>query len=155
MGILVLALLLGVITGLRAMTGFAAVSWAAHLHLIDVSASPWLAWLGYSWTPWIGTLLAIAELVSDQLPATPSRKVPVQFGTRIVVGALVGAATGYTGHQFAVGALVGAVGAVIGTLGGAAARSALASAFGNDRPAALIEDLVAVGGAALIVCCGL
>jgi uncharacterized membrane protein len=40
---------------------------------------------------------------------------------------------------------------VIGTLGGRAFRGALASAFGSDRPAALIEDAIAIGGAALIV----
>jgi uncharacterized membrane protein len=40
---------------------------------------------------------------------------------------------------------------VIGTLGGAAARGKLAASFGKDRPAALIEDVVAIGGAVLIV----
>src|ERR1700693_5163522 len=38
-----------------------------------------------------------------------------------------------------------------GTLGGASARGALARAMGRDLPAALIEDVVAVGGAALII----
>ena len=33
-------------------------------------------------------MLALGELVTDQLPTTPSRTVPVQFGTRIVMGAL-------------------------------------------------------------------
>ncbi|MGV3577577.1 hypothetical protein [Brevundimonas sp.] len=41
--------------------------------------------------------------------------------------------------------------AVIGTYGGAWARARLAGAFNRDLPAALIEDVVAVGGAALIV----
>ena len=43
------------------------------------------------------------------------------------------------------------MGALIGTYGGAEARSRLAAAFGRDRPAALIEDAVAVAGAVLIV----
>jgi len=43
------------------------------------------------------------------------------------------------------------VGAVIGTLGGRALRGRLAAALGSDRPAAVIEDLVALGGAFLIV----
>ena len=42
-------------------------------------------------------------------------------------------------------------GAVIGTLGGRALRARLAAALGSDRPAAVIEDLVALGGAFLIV----
>jgi uncharacterized membrane protein len=41
------------------------------------------------------------------------------------------------------------VGAVIGTLGGRQVRGALAKAFGNDHPAAFIEDAVAIGGAVL------
>jgi len=49
--------------------------------------------------------------------------------------------------------VLGVVGAVIGTLGGAWARGKLAGAFGRDLPAALIEDLIAVGGAVLIVGC--
>ena len=41
-------------------------------------------------TPWILTVLAVGELVTDQLPTTPSRKVPVQFGTRLLTGAPFG-----------------------------------------------------------------
>ena len=41
------------------------------------------------------------------------------------------------------------LGAVIGTLGGRQFRGALAKAFGNDHPAAFIEDAVAIGGAVL------
>jgi uncharacterized membrane protein len=50
-----------------------------------------------------------------------------------------------------VGLVCGAIGAVMGTLGGAATRGALAKAFGRDTPAALLEDLVAIVGAYLIV----
>jgi uncharacterized membrane protein len=50
-----------------------------------------------------------------------------------------------------IGVVAGIVGAVIGTLGGRAFRARLAAAFGSDRPAAVIEDLIAIGGAFLIV----
>ncbi|WP_197736621.1 hypothetical protein [Rhodanobacter sp. T12-5] len=40
---------------------------------------------------------------------------------------------------------------LIGTLGGRAVRAKLTAAFGRDRPAALIEDMAAIGGALLIV----
>lgn len=43
------------------------------------------------------------------------------------------------------------IGAVLGTMGGAAARGALAAKFGKDRPAALLEDAVAIIGGFLIV----
>jgi uncharacterized membrane protein len=49
------------------------------------------------------------------------------------------------------GLIAGILGAVIGTVGGYAFRARLASAFGKDRPAALIEDAIAIGGAFLIV----
>ncbi len=50
-----------------------------------------------------------------------------------------------------IGAIAGVIGAIIGTLGGAAVREKLAAKFGKDRPAAFIEDAVAIAGAAAIV----
>lgn len=132
------------------MTAPAAVSWAARLGWLDLGATS-LAFLGYAFTPWIFSALALGELVTDQLPSTPSRKVAVQFGTRILSGALCGAAIAAPGGALVSGAVAGMVGAVIGTLGGHAVRAQLAASFGSDRPAAFIEDAVAIGGALLIV----
>ncbi len=132
------------------MTAPAAVSWAAHLGWLDLGTT-WLAFLGSPWTRWILTVFALAELVTDQLPSTPSRTVPMQFGARIVMGALSGAAIGASGDAMVGGLVAGIVGAIVGTLGGRAARARLAAAFGNDRPAAFIEDAVAIIGALLIV----
>ena len=150
MVVYVLALLIGVIAGLRAMTAPAAVSWAAFLGLLNLEGT-WLAFLGYRFTPWIMTVLAIGELIGDQLPTTPSRKTPLPFATRIIVGGLCGAAIAAQGGSFLGGFVAGAVGGIIGTLGGAEGRARLAAAFGRDRPAALIEDAVAILGAVLIV----
>ena len=144
------ALLIGLIAGLRAMTAPAAVAWGAHLGLIDLQGTP-LAWLGGTIATWIFTALAVLELVGDQLPKTPSRKVPPQFITRIVSGAFCGAAVCLPAGGWIGGAIAGAVGAVIGTLAGADARGRLAKAFGKDLPAGLLEDVIAIGGAALIV----
>ncbi|WP_406701172.1 DUF4126 domain-containing protein [Singulisphaera sp. Ch08] len=145
------ALLIGIVAGLRAMTAPAAASWAARMGSASVGGT-WLAFMGYAWTPLVLSLLAAAELVTDQLPSTPSRKVPVQFATRILMGALSGAVIGARGGSLGIGAVAGAIGAVLGTYGGAAARAKLAAKFGGkDRPAAIIEDVVAIGGAALIV----
>ena len=148
--VLLLALFIGIIAGLRAMMAPAAVSWAARLGWLNLAPTS-LAFLGYAFTPWIFTALALAELVTDQLPTTPSRTVPVQFGTRILTGGLSGGAIGAAHGQFVPGVVVGVVGAVIGTLGGRAVRGRLAASFGQDRPAALIEDAVAIGGAFLIM----
>ena len=148
--LLFLALLIGVVAGLRAMTAPAVVSWAAWLGWIDLSGS-WLSFLGHWIALLVFTLLALVELVTDQLPSTPSRKVPMQFGARIVMGALCGAALGASGGMLVGGLIAGVVGAVIGTLGGSAVRGKLAASFGQDRPAALIEDAVAIIGGLLIV----
>ena len=136
-----LAIFIGVAAGLRAVTPIAAICWGAWLGWIDLSATP-LAFLGNVVAVIIITLVAIAELVSDQLPNTPSRKVPVQFGTRIVLGALAGALL--MPASWIIGAILGAVGAVLGTLGGAELRARLARAFGRDLPAALVEDAAAI-----------
>ena len=148
--IALLALLIGVVAGSRAFTAPAAVSWAAHLGWLQLSDSP-LAFMGYAWTPWIFTLLALVEFVTDQLPSTPSRTVPMQFGTRIVTAALSGATIGASAGWLVVGGIAGVVGAVIGTYGGRAARERLAAAFRQAMPAAFIEDTIAVAAAVLIV----
>jgi uncharacterized membrane protein len=94
----------------------------------------------------------VLELVTDQLPATPSRTVPIQFSARVAIGALAGAilALAETKSVFG-GVLAGCIGAVIGTIGGHAARARLAESFGRDRPAAIVEDIVALAGALFVV----
>ena len=144
------ALLIGVVAGLRAMTAPAVASWAARLGWLRLEGTP-LAWMGMAVTPWIWSVLAVAELVNDQLPKTPSRKAPPAFIARIVMGALSGACVGASAGMLAVGLLLGAIGAVIGTLGGYEVRKRLAAAFGRDLPAALIEDAIAIALALLAV----
>jgi uncharacterized membrane protein len=148
--IYILSLLIGVIAGLRAMMAPAAASWATYLGAIHPEGS-WLAFMGYRFTPWIFSLMAAGELVTDQLPQTPSRKVPIQFGTRILMGGLGGATIGMNDGSWVASAILGAIGAVAGTLGGANLRAYLATRFKRDRPAALIEDAIAIIGAILIV----
>jgi uncharacterized membrane protein len=46
--------------------------------------------------------------------------------------------------------VAGIAGAIVGTLAGHAFRVRLAAAFGQDRPAAFIEDAIALGGALAI-----
>ena len=45
-----LALLIGVVAGLRSFTAPAAVSWAAYLGRLRLD-DIWLTFLGYAWTP--------------------------------------------------------------------------------------------------------
>ena len=144
--LLLLALLIGVIAGLRAMMAPAAVSWAARLGWLNLAPTG-LAFLGHAFTPWIFTVLALGELVTDQLPSTPSRTVPVQFGTRILTGALSGAAIGAASGSLVTGADRGRHRRRHRHARRTGVRAQLAAAFGSDRPAALIEDAVAIGGA--------
>ena len=133
------------------MTAPAAVSWAARLgwlHLEDT----WLAFLGFMATPYVFSVLALAELISDKLPKTPSRKAPIGFGARIVSGALCGAALGTRTDALIGGLLAGVLGAIAGTLGGYEFRVRLVQAIGgHDLPVALIEDAIAICGAYLVL----
>jgi uncharacterized membrane protein len=148
--VLLLALLIGVIAGLRALTAPAVVAWGAFLGWIDVEGK-WSEWVAHPITVTVLTVFLLVELVTDQLPKTPSRKTPPQFITRLLMGAFAGAVIGSAFfHTFsATGA--GIIGAVLGTLGGAEARQRLTAANGGkDRPVAIGEDIVAVGGGFLV-----
>jgi uncharacterized membrane protein len=150
MSIYVLAFLIGAATGLRALSPAAVISWGAHIGWLDLQ-NTWLAFLGFTITPYILSVLAIVELISDKLPKTPSRKIPIAFGGRIAMGALCGAALGTAGQGLVGGLVAGIIGAVIGTLGGYEFRVRLVKATGGkDLPIALLEDAVAICGAVLI-----
>jgi len=63
--ILLLALLIGVVAGLRAMTGPAGVAWGAHLGWFSISGSV-LSFMGSIWAAAIFLVLAIvAALIED------------------------------------------------------------------------------------------
>jgi uncharacterized membrane protein len=143
MPVLISAFIVGVACGLRALVGLAAVSWAARGQQLLLQRT-WLAFLGFRATPFITSLLAFGELVTDKLPKTPSRLVPPQFAARVSMGALTGAAIGVSHGQLLAGVLLGITGSIVGTLGGSKARAAAARLFGNDLLAALLEDIVAI-----------
>ncbi|HLH34382.1 MAG TPA: DUF4126 family protein [Alloacidobacterium sp.] len=148
--ILLLAFLIGIIAGLRALTAPAVVSWAAGVSWLHLDGTP-LHFLAHPITRWILTVAAIAELINDKLPKTPSRKAPPSFVIRIITGAISGAAIGASQQSLTGGLIAGAIGAVVGTLGGAEVRVRLAAAVGKDLPVALVEDIIAIIGALLIV----
>ncbi|MGV0625347.1 DUF4126 family protein [Mycolicibacter minnesotensis] len=150
--VLVLALFIGVVAGLRTFTAPAVMAWAAALHWINLDGT-WVQWLSHPVTVAVLTLLALGEFVTDQLPSTPNRTVPVQFIARIVAGGFAGAVLGTAWNYTWTSLGAAIIGAVIGTLGGFAARQRLVAANGGkDLPIALLEDGVAVlGGLAIAV----
>lgn len=148
--VLLLAVLVGVIAGLRAMTAPAVVAWGAMFGWIDL-VDKWSEWVAHPITVTVLTILAVGELVTDQLPKTPSRTVPAQFVTRLVTGGFAGAVIGSAFFHTFSAAGAGIVGAVLGTLAGAELRGRLTAANnGNDRPGAFLEDAVAVCGGVLV-----
>ncbi|MFL5494889.1 MAG: DUF4126 family protein [Gemmatimonadales bacterium] len=150
--ILLLAFGLGVVAGLRSMTAPAIVSCAARLGGLHLEGTP-LAFLALSWVPYLLTALMLGELVADKLPRTPSRTQPGPFIGRILTGGLSGAglATG-AGVSLVPGIIAGVLGAVAGTLGGYRARTGLVRALRRpDYVVALVEDVVAIGGAVVMV----
>jgi uncharacterized membrane protein len=150
--VLVLTFGIGLVSGLRAFTGVAAVSWAAHLGWINLSNSP-LAFIGTKWALGIVTLLALVEYVTDQLPGTPARTVPMQLGARLVLGVFAGACLALAGGaSLLIGIIGAAVGVLVGTYGGYQARVGLVRSLGvPDIAVAIPEDLVAIGLGLLIV----
>lgn len=144
--VLLLALLIGIIAGLRALTPPAVVAWAAALHWINLDGT-WVQWLDHPIVLTVLTILLVVELITDQLPKTPSRKTAMQFAARLITGGFAGAVIG-TAWGYTLGGLgAGIVGAVLGTLGGYEARTRLVRATGGrDLPIALLEDAVAVLG---------
>ncbi len=101
----------------------------------------------------IATLLAIGELVMDKLPSTPNRTTPGPLVGRLVMGAVCGAAIGVTtGQSIVLTVVLGAIGALIGTFGGYQVRHRLVAGLKvKDLVVALVEDVVAIGGAFLLV----
>ena len=99
----------------------------------------------------IAAVAAVGEYVVDVLPNTPSRTQAMGLSARIVSGAFVGwiIATMHDGSGI-FSAIAGIAGAVIGAYAGHAARLAAIARIGR-YPAAIVEDLVAIGLAALIV----
>jgi uncharacterized membrane protein len=150
--LLLLALGIGFVAGLRSLTAPAAVSWAAHLGWLDLHGSS-LAFMGSTLTVLILSLLALAEYVADKLPGTPSRTNPGSLIGRMVMGGLAGACLSVSAQQsWLAGAIAAGIGAVIGTFAGYEIRRRLVSGLKvKDIAVAIPEDLVAIVLACLLV----
>ncbi len=150
--VLLLAFLIGIVSGLRALTAPAVVAWAAHRSWLSLHNTP-LSFMASTPAVVIFFLLAVGELVADQLPSTPSRTKPPGLIARILLGGLSGAAVAAAGMQsLALGAVLGIAGSLMGTYGGHAARVGLVKALNvPDFVIAVVEDVVAIGGGLFIV----
>src|SRR5438309_2897609 len=146
------ALGIGFTAGLRSLTPPAVVAWTAHLGWLNLSNSP-LAFMASTIAVVIFSLLAVFELFVDLQPSTPKRTAPVPLVARILTGGLCGACVCAAAHQsLIVGAVLGAVGGIIGAFAGYEIRRRLVAALNiKDIFVALLEDLVTIGLACFFV----
>jgi uncharacterized membrane protein len=145
----VLAVGIGVVAGLRALTAPAVLAWAAKRRWIRLGNSPFATIISAKASKRI-THLAVSELIADKLPFTPSRLKAGPIASRVVSGAVCGATIyGVVKRPLMEGAILGGVGAIAGAFAGYHIRKRLSC----DKPnlgIAVLEDAVAIGGGILI-----
>jgi len=148
--VLVLALGIGIVAGLRSLTAPAVVAWGAHVGWLNQHGSPF-AFMGSTAAVAVFSLLAIGELVADKLPMTPKRTAPAPLMARIITGGLCGACLCVaTGQSLVAGALLGGVGGIAGAFLGYNIRRRL-DLHTKDLVVAVCEDVVAIGLALFLV----
>lgn len=138
------ATLLGAVTGMRSMTGLAAVALTT-----PRGAHPaWVGRLGGGWGRGVTSLAAAGELLADKGVALPSRLESPVFGQRLTVGAVNATVLARReGSRPVLPALLAVAGAAVGTYLGVRWR-AYAQQHGRATAAAVVEDFVAIGLAA-------
>ena len=144
-----LAVGIGAVAGLRALTAPAVLAWAIERRLIRVGSSPFATIISGTASRRI-THFALAELVADKLPFTPSRLNATPLVSRIISGSICGATIyGVVKRPLTQGAVLGGLGAIAGAFVGYHMRKRL----GRERPdlgVAILEDALAIGGGVLI-----
>ena len=144
-----LAIGIGAVAGLRALTAPAVLAWAAKRRWIRLGNSPFATIISAKASKSI-TDLAVSELIADKLPFTPSRLKAGPLATRIVSGAVCGVTIyGVVKRPLMEGAVLGGVGAIAGAFAGYHMRKRLSRDM-PDLGVAALEDALAIGGGLLI-----
>jgi uncharacterized membrane protein len=145
-----LAIGLGVVAGLRALTAPAVLAWAAERRLIRLGSSPFATIISATAAKRISDC-AVSELIADKLPFTPSRLNAAPLTSRIVSGAICGATIyGVVKQPLTEGAVLGGLGAIAGAFAGYHMRKRLSRDL-PDLGVAVLEDVLAIGGGVFIV----
>ena len=150
MAMFLLAIFIGCVAGLRPMTALSVTSLAASAGWLRLDGTS-VVFLAAPFTVFVLMILAGAETVCDLLTHGGSRERPLSFGLRLVGGGLCGAAVGGSDGALWGGVVGGLLGASCGTLAGSDFRAWLARRLGQDSPAALTENAVAIAGATLVM----
>ena len=133
------------------MMGPAAVSQGASRKMLRLR-EPATEFLGTEMAANILAALAATELVADKMPFTPDRTLPPSLMLRAASGALCGAAVSSALRGSAVqGAIVGSAAAVGAAFAGREFRRIGQKQKWPAGPVALVEDAIAIGGAAAII----
>ena len=138
--------MLGVATGMRAMTPIAAICWFAWRGELPI-AGTWATWTAHPISVVVFTLLALGEYAGDKLAKTPARIEMFPLLSRLAFGGLVGAliATALNGSAVE-GIILGVLNAFLGAFAGYFVRRVIVERTGwRDRRVALGEDAVCLG----------
>ena len=149
--VLLIAVGIGFVSGLRAFTPLALVSWLAVWGWAPLGGSH-LAFLGTTTGAVIVSIIALGELIGDKWPRTPSRIGAAPLGARLITGALSSIAICITaGRPWVIGMAAGAIGAISGAFAGYHARRVLTKRWLiPDLVVALAEDSVTIAGTLLL-----
>jgi uncharacterized membrane protein len=152
--LLVLVVLVGIgfLSGLRAFTPLALVAWLAVWGWLPVAGSPFW-FVGREAFAIVIVGLALLELIGDKLPKTPARIHPMPLIARVITaGMACGAVSFSAGTSWYIGALLGAIGSVLGAFIGYHVRRAITTRMHfPDWIVALAEDCITVAGTLYLV----
>ncbi len=131
------ATILGFVTGIRSMMPLALLTWTGNTSQNGTPSPSML----------LTTLAALAEVIADKLPITPSRTSPGPFIGRLVIGGLGGMILCRRAHLSpVVGAITGSIGAGIGASVISYSRSWLSKVTKLPNPLwGGLEDILALG----------
>lgn len=137
---------LGVVAGMRSQLPLALLALGAGRGRFAVDAGTPLGLLRSPAAQRLLVLSAVGEFVGDKLPIVPSRLTAGPLFGRMLFGGLAGAAIAVEARRSpALGAVIGAGAAVLGTQAGYRARVALGEATGIPDPVwGVVEDAAAV-----------
>lgn len=146
------AVAIGIASGLRAFTPIAFVTWVAVWGWIPLSGSR-LAFLGTTTGALVVSFLALAELIGDKLPFTPSRLSPGPLGGRLLTASLAAAALAIaTGQSWILGVICGAIGSVGGAFAGFHLRLTIVTRLRMaDWIIAVVEDIFTIALVLLVL----
>lgn len=140
--ILILALCIGVIAGVRIFLPLTALAWAGHFDwIIFGGVSSILAWRGFKW---VLLAFSIGEPLYLLHVDAKERMLWYRMPLHMLSGAGAGAMVGSLASVTAIGAFGGLAGAVVGVFLGYFANCELVAFTGSARAAILVLDVISL-----------